>query len=200
MEGQLEFERIEDVSVLSNFFCGVAVMDDFIHRKDRGLQYYIDNSEANTILVKMNNEIVAFFSIIESCVIFDEDSIDDMKHRVASIPENAFENPDFFNKKEFPAIEIAYLAVEKTKRCQGIGRAIIMEIAEKAGMIVNGCEFIKVDAYCDSSADSNSSDRYSAVGFYTKVGFDKQTVVPQNNLWPMVYVINPHEYNADEDE
>jgi hypothetical protein len=32
----LVFERIDDASVLSNFYCGIPDMDDFIHAKLQG--------------------------------------------------------------------------------------------------------------------------------------------------------------------
>ena len=190
--GQLKFERIEKVSVLSNFFCGVSVMDKFIHSETEGLQHHMDNTNASTFVVRMNNEIVAFFSINEYTITLDDDSKEDMEIGVAKKPEKAFENPDYLKQTEFTAIEIAYLAVKESKRKQGIGHAIIMAIAEKAGEIVNGCEFLKVDAY--------HTNGYSAVGFYTKVGFDKLDSKPNSDVWPMIYVINPHEYNDDEDE
>ena len=190
---QLEFERIDDVSVLSNFFCGVNVMDEFIHADVNGLQSYIDKyDKTKTYLAKIKEEIVAFFSILESEIILDADSKDDMKSRISHKPERAFNYPEYLDEEKYPAIEIVYLAVEKSKRNQGIGRAIIMAIAKIAENILDDCDFLTVDAY--------HTKEYSAVGFYSNLGFDKKTVIPYADIWPMYYVINHHIYGDDEDD
>ena len=42
----LIFERIEDASILSNFYCGIPDMDDFIHEK---LQGYLNRTECDLL-------------------------------------------------------------------------------------------------------------------------------------------------------
>ncbi len=42
----LIFERIENASILSNFYCGIPDMDDFIHEK---LQGYLNRTECDLL-------------------------------------------------------------------------------------------------------------------------------------------------------
>lgn len=44
----LIFERIEDASILSNFYCGIPDMDDFIHEK---LQGYLNRTECDAYVI-----------------------------------------------------------------------------------------------------------------------------------------------------
>ena len=37
------FERADNVSVLSKFYCGVTAIDDFVHSSEKGLQKYLDH-------------------------------------------------------------------------------------------------------------------------------------------------------------
>ena len=55
----LVFERIDNASVLSNFYCGIPDMDDFIHAK---LQGYLNRTGCEAYVIKQKNEIVAFDS------------------------------------------------------------------------------------------------------------------------------------------
>ena len=65
-------------------------MDEFIHADVNGLQSYIDKyDKTKTYIVKIKEEIVAFFSILESEIILDADSKDDMKSRISHKPERA---------------------------------------------------------------------------------------------------------------
>jgi len=52
----LVFERIDDASVLSNFYCGIPDMDDFIHEK---LQGYLNRTGCEAFVIKQKNEIVS---------------------------------------------------------------------------------------------------------------------------------------------
>ena len=57
----LIYERTDDMSVLSEFYCGIFEMDDFIHHN---LQEAINHYTLETYIVKdSRNEIVAMFSI-----------------------------------------------------------------------------------------------------------------------------------------
>lgn len=56
----LVFERIDDASVLSNFYCGIEEMDEFIHHK---LQSYLTRTECEAYTVRQGEEIVAMLSV-----------------------------------------------------------------------------------------------------------------------------------------
>lgn len=146
----IEFERIEDISILSNFYCGIEKMDSFIHNLSKGLQSYIDsNPSSNTYIAKLHGEIVALFSILSSYVILDEDDKEDMFSRVTPKPEVAFVDQSFLKSNRFDALEIAYLAVREDKRQQGIGETIVAQIIKRANSIIDNCEFInRVSSLC----------------------------------------------------
>jgi ribosomal protein S18 acetylase RimI-like enzyme len=156
----LVFERIDDASVLSNFYCGIDEMDEFIHNK---LQDYLNKTGCDTYTIKQGDEIVAMLSLGEDTLSLDDDDKDDMRSGFVPKPNIALDNKDFFAEKEFPAIEIAYLAVKKEKRKQGIGEYIISQVEEKAQRDNPECEFLTVEAY--------KTKKYSAVGFYSKCDF-----------------------------
>ena len=88
--------------------------------------------------------------------------------------------------KTFPALEIAYLAIDKKFQSLHLGSALIEEIASMArNQRYAGCVFLTVRAW-------HTSD-YSAVGFYEKNQFAKLTPVPQMDVWPMYKTIWPKE-------
>lgn len=154
------FERIDDASVLSNFYCGVQEMDDFIHEK---LQHYLERTGCNAFVVKHDEQIIAMLALGEDVLILDEDDRDDMILGFVPKPEKAFVQSDFLSEKEFPAIEITYLAVDKKWRNQGIGEYIISQIENKVMIDHPDYEFITVEAY--------KTANYSAVGFYSRCNF-----------------------------
>ena len=156
----LVFERIDDASVLSNFYCGIDEMDEFIHNK---LQDYLKKAGCDTYTIKQGDEIVAMLSLGEDTLSLDDDDKDDMRSGFVPKPNIALDNKDFFAEKDFPAIEIAYLAVKKQKRKQGIGEYIISQVEKKAQRDNPECEFLTVEAY--------KTKKYSAVGFYNKCDF-----------------------------
>ena len=156
----LVFERIDDASVLSNFYCGIDEMDEFIHNK---LQEYVTKTGCDTYTIKQGDEIVAMLSLGEDTLSLDDDDKDDMRHGFVPKPNIALDNKDFFTEKDFPAVEITYLAVKKERRKQGIGEYIINQVENKVQRDNPECEFITVEAY--------KTKKYSAVGFYNKCDF-----------------------------
>ena len=156
----LVFERIDDASVLSNFYCGIQTMDDFIHDK---LQEYLNKTDCDAFIVKERDNIVAMLSLGHDTLNLDDDDKDDMKAGFIPKPNVAIENQEFLAERDFPTIEITYLAVEKGRRGQGIGEYIISQIEQKVQRDNPECEFITVEAY--------KTKDYSAVGFYSRCDF-----------------------------
>ena len=66
----LVFERIDDASVLSNFYCGIQDMDNFIHEK---LQGYLSRTDCEAYAIKIGDDIVAMLSLGEDTLCLDED-------------------------------------------------------------------------------------------------------------------------------
>jgi hypothetical protein len=63
----IRIERIDDMSVLSTFYCGNDEMDDFIQAKENGLESFIKSkTDISTYVAKIEQDVVAFFSIRES--------------------------------------------------------------------------------------------------------------------------------------
>lgn len=156
----LVFERIDDASVLSNFYCGIPDMDDFIHEK---LQGYLNRTGCKAYVIRQKDEIVAMLSLGDDTLNLDDDDKDDMRSGYIPKPTIALEDQSFLAEKEFPAVEITYLAVEKGRRGQGIGEYIISQVEAKVLRDNPECEFITVEAY--------KTKDYSAVGFYDRCDF-----------------------------
>lgn len=156
----LVFERIDDASVLSNFYCGIQEMDDFIHEK---LQDYLNKTECEAYVIKLRDNIVAMLSLGEDTLCLDEDDKEDMRLGFVPKPDKALEEQNYLSEKEFSAIEITYLAVDQNWRGQGIGEYIISQVENKVQHDYPDCEFMTVEAY--------KTTGYSAVGFYSHCNF-----------------------------
>jgi GNAT superfamily N-acetyltransferase len=138
----LEYERMEDTSVLSNFYCGIYEMDDFIHNK---LQERIDRKDGLlSFSISIKEQIVALVSVKESYI------------------EIQVENKGTFRAN---ALEIEYLAVRKEYQRKHIGKRILDWIHSDILPSYPDVKFLSVRAYCDNDT------KYSAVPFYKKCGF-----------------------------
>lgn len=138
----LDYERTDDMSVLSNFYCGIQQMDDFIHDK---LQAQIEKTEGiETYVIKENRQIVAMTALLEKPLV-----------------SRKSDGTTFI----LDSLEIEYLAVKKELRNKGIGRDIIQWIYDKAKTEHPNCKILGVLAYADPDYG------YSAVPFYEKCHF-----------------------------
>lgn len=159
---ELEFERIDDTSMLSNFFCGIEVMDTFIHE---ALDDYMKNdTKLKTYVVKHTGRVVAMFSIRPDYLELDDEDKDEMVAGIVPKPLVALSDNSFMKQHRYEAVEIAYLAVEKQMRCHGIGEYILNQLCLKVHKDYPDIQFITVGAY--------KSAKYSAVGFYEKCSFE----------------------------
>ena len=130
----LSFERIDEASVLSGFYCGILSMDVFIHEK---LQEYLNQTDCAAYVIKAGNEIVAMLCLGSDTLTLDDDDKDEMKSGIIPKPDAALKTQQFFAEMEFPAIEITYLAVDQKWRGQGIGEYIISQV-EKTQSLLSG--------------------------------------------------------------
>jgi GNAT superfamily N-acetyltransferase len=173
-------ELMGDYAELSDFCSGWKSMDDFIHEK---LKDCDESHYSRTFCVReaKNNKIIAIFSLAFDSVDIDSEDFDDMRTGAAGtdMPEVSSDFREKFEQKyTYPALEIAYLAVEKQHQRLRLGSALIEEIAAKAKeQKLAGCVFLTVKAWCTAE--------YSAVTFYEKNGFAKLTATPHNDVWPM---------------
>ena len=138
----LDFERTDDMSVLSDFYCGVEDMDNFIHNR---LQAKIDGMpELESYIVREGGTVVAMTAIRE---------------KLLEIKKTDGE------RLSFDSLEIEYLAVRRDLREKGIGEYIIDWIDGKARTEHPKCKYLSVNALVDPDYG------YSAVPFYKKCGF-----------------------------
>ena len=79
--------------------------------------------------------------------------------------DGGFEYGDLFlDKLHYPALAIAYLAVNHAYQKMGLGRAIVEMIVERAqSQTLAGCQFLTVDALV--------TEPYNTYSFYSKCGF-----------------------------
>jgi len=192
---RLRFERVEDASVLSEFNCGLDVMDRFIHS---GLQWCIDYHYCVVYAVKDSEEIVGVVAL--GCDKLELDSSDKEELQMGFFPKPDIDfnyQDTFWAKSSYPAIEITYLAVREDKRRYGIGEYIIEAVAQRAldsRFNMAGCQFLTVEAYNRSNA--------SAVGFYSRCDFiaaeepnpNKETLRMYKTILPVA------QFEEDEDE
>ena len=184
---RLRFERVEDASLLSEFNCGLDVMDRFIHSS---LQWCIDYHYCIVYAVKDNEEIVGIVALGCDKLELDTSDKEELQMGFFPKPEIDFNYRDtFWAKSSYPAIEITYLAVKKEKRHLGIGEYIIEAIGQRAldpRFNLAGCQFLTVEAY--------NRGESSAVGFYNRCDFiaaeepnpNKETLRMYKTILPLV--------------
>lgn len=160
----LTISCVQDTAFLQDFRCGISRMDDFIQN---GLRLSIESNFCRLYQVKSGEETVAFFSLSFDALFLDSDDKGDLQNQ-GSIQLDTNYEETFWSKRHYPALEISYLAVREDLRGAGIGAFLVEEIVELAGrQDLAGCQFVTVEAL--TCAESN--DDYTAVGFYSKMGF-----------------------------
>ena len=138
----LDYERTDDMSVLSDFYCGIDEMDNYIHNR---LQAKINSDgKLESYIIRENDKVVAMTAIKEN------------KLEVKKSDGSMF---------YIDSLEIEYLAVKEELRQKGIGETIIQWVYNKAQSEHQNCKYLSVLAYVDMDYG------YSAVPFYEKCQF-----------------------------
>lgn len=159
MKPILIFESVDDTSALSNFYCGLQSMDEFIHDPESGLNSYVRLGLTKLWIVKSDDEVVAIFALSKSVLVLSSDDQKYIYHDGLEIDEFIFSH-----KETYPALEIDYLAISNDWRNKGLGSFIINEISNKvAADKLSATMFITVEAL--------EKPDYSSVGFYKKSYF-----------------------------
>lgn len=157
-------EPLRDFSILKDFDCGIETMNKFIRN---GFQLSVENHFCEAYAVTAEHDLVGIFALSFDSIDLDSDDKEELQQGVstASKPMMDYNYEEiFYSKRRYPALDIAYLAIQEKWRGQNIGKAIVSEIAEKTKrQHFAGCQFITVEAY--------STHDYSAVGFYHSCGF-----------------------------
>lgn len=157
-------EALNDYESLSSFCSGVEAMDQFIREVFR---LSVENHYCTAYQVKIAGELVALFALSFDSLDLDCDDKEELITQTSAtgIPNVDFDYEEtFYSKPHYPALDIAYLAVQKGWHGQHIGKFLIAQIAERARtQTFAGCQFLTVEALATKD--------YSAVGFYERCGF-----------------------------
>ena len=155
---------ITDFSCLETFCSGIEAMDLFI-RSDFRLS--TENHFCTAYGVWHKGKLAAIYALSFDSLDLDSDDKEELQQGISltGSPDVDYNYKDtFYAKPRYPALDIAYLAVQQEFRGKSIGRSIVKTIAEKArNQDFAGCQFLTVEALATKD--------YSAVGFYEKCGF-----------------------------
>lgn len=190
----LRVKPLTDFHCLKSFCSGVESMDTFI-RGDFKLS--VANHYCTAYAVYYNDEIVAVFALSFDSLDLDTGDKEELQMGIASTgtPDVDGDYRDtFYAKPRYPALDIAYLAVQQKWRGCGIGNLLLETIADEARtQTFAGCQFLTVEALATSE--------YSAVGFYSRCGFTANEVrKPYKDtlrMYRTLYANEPEEYDED---
>lgn len=161
---QLVSKKITDFHCLDTFHSGIESMDKFI-RED--FRISVENHYCSAFGIWYEEELVAVYALSFDSLDLDSDDKEELLTGISStgVPDVNFNYENtFYSKPRYPALDIAYLAVQEQYRGQGIGTAIIELIADETRtQTFAGCQFLTVEAL--------ATREYSAVGFYEHCGF-----------------------------
>lgn len=171
-----------DSKSLTDFYCGVEEMDDFIHHN---LDNDITNRHCTLYTVQnMDGVIVAMFALSFDSLVLCEDDFEDMEYGLGAPNFQSSEHKEqFLHQLRYPAMDIAYFAVRKEYQFQKYGKNIIREIIKYIKeQTLGGCQFLTVDAY--------DTVKHSAVHFYERCEFVRaERQNPSPNTIRMYYAI-----------
>ena len=180
---RLTINPLTDVDAeLKDFHCDIPLMDKFVH--SGGFKESVLNHYCNAYSVRNEkNDLVAFFALAFDSLRLDSEDKSDLQKGWAdtSTPQPTAEYMEtFWGKVHYPALEIAYLAVDKAYQGQDIGTYVVTQIENKARtQKLAGCQFLTVGALV--------TPEYSAVGFYRKCRFAQLDPVPTNGVLRMYH-------------
>ena len=161
---ELRVKPLEDFHCLDKFCSGIESMDFFIRNNFR---LSVENHYCVAYVVMYQEEVVAVFALSFDSLDLDTDDKEELESGLSSTGEPDVDwnyKDTFYSKPRYPALDIAYLAVQENWRGLGVGSLLIETIAEKARtQTFAGCQFLTVEAL--------ATNEYSAVGFYSKCGF-----------------------------
>ena len=189
---ELHISRLEDFDCLCLFASGVEAMDDFIRNDFR---MSVENHYCSAYLAKYEDEVVAVFALSFDSLDLDIDDKEELDMGMSSTGSPDIDwnyRNTFYAKPRYPALDIAYLAVQEKWRKRGVGSKLIEAIAERArSQNFAGCQFLTVEAL--------ATKEYSAVGFYSRCGFTPNELKdPRKDTLRMFRTL--YEKDLDEEE
>lgn len=135
--------RLEEDTPISPFDCGDIDLNDFLHNDSKN---YLKSMLAVTYLIKVGNEIAAYF-----CLSYDSLT----RTTILTAEEKALWNkvgrkiPNSKRRKTYPSVKIGRLAVNQKFSGLGLGTQILLSVREMYLIEPHhaACRFITVDAY-----------------------------------------------------
>lgn len=132
----------------------------------------VENHYCTAYGIWYKDELVAIYALSFDSQDLDSDDKEELETGVSptGTPDIEYNYKEtFYAKPRYPALDIAYLAVQSKYRGNNIGRAIIRLIVDMAQrQSFAGCQFLTVEALATRD--------YSAVGFYERCGFTANEV------------------------
>lgn len=190
---ELHIKVLRDFKVLDTFCSGVESMDSFI-RGDFRLS--VENHFCQAYSVTLGQELVAVFALSFDSLDLDSDDKEELQTGISmtGTPDVDWNYEEtFYAKPRYPALDIAYLAVQQKWRGKRIGDFLIKQIKDLARrQMLAGCQFLTVEAL--------ATREYSAVGFYERCGFTANEVKkPYKDTLRMYMTLFEKESIDDED-
>ena len=119
---RLHLSLESDASLLADFYCGQAEMDEFIHTR---LNAFLTAYNCRFYVVRDERETIVAMLVLSSGQLFlDEDCKDDLRLKFPDIEVNERLKP-YWEAGVFPSIEIDYLAVQQEYRGRHIGSTLM---------------------------------------------------------------------------
>ena len=116
-------------------------MDIFIRNDFR---MSVENHYCAAYVVTYQDEVVAVFALSFDSLDLDSDDKEELEAGISSTgtPDVDWNYKDtFYSKPRYPALDIAYLAVQEKWRGQGVGHLLVDTIAEQArSQTFAGCQ------------------------------------------------------------
>ena len=139
----LQFVRLDEDTPISSFDCGDIDLNDFLHNDAKN---YLKSMLAVTYLIKVENEIAAYF-----CLSYDGLT----RTAILTAEEKALWNrvgrkiPNSKRRKTYPAVKIGRMAVNQKFSGLGLGTHMLLSVREMYLREPHhaGCRFVTVDAY-----------------------------------------------------
>ncbi|HVU98883.1 MAG TPA: GNAT family N-acetyltransferase [Puia sp.] len=161
------YVRLSPEKEILSFDCGDTDLNEFIVVD---AQNYLQELLAVTYLFENDNDVVAFFSVLNDKILYEQVGRNNLWNKIRkNIPHKK-------HFKSYPAVKLGRLAVNKPYQKQHLGTSILDYI--KVFFIdrnKTGCRFITVDAYRESLA------------FYEKNGFKYMTEDDKNSDTRLMY-------------
>lgn len=135
---ELRVKPLHDFHCLETFCSGVESMDIFIRNDFR---MSVENHYCAAYVVTYQDEVVAVFALSFDSLDLDSDDKEELEVGISSTgtPDVDWNYKDtFYSKPRYPALDIAYLAVQEKWRGQGVRHLLVDTIAEQARYMGTG--------------------------------------------------------------